>query len=90
MQIRIRPLTGEINFGGFFVKEEMVDLLFETMTHSAVKSGLINGCAMLHVHAYTVREHIHRAYKRYDNKISACACAFFNFLSRASLKCTFN
>jgi len=52
MQIRIRPLTGKINFGGFSVKEEMVDLLFEAMTHSAVKSSLINGCAMLHVHAY--------------------------------------
>lgn len=65
----------------------MVDLLFETMTHSAVKSGLINGRAMLHVHAYTVREHIHRAYKRYG---TITRLAFLNFLFRMSLICTFN
>lgn len=76
MQIHTRPLTGEINFGGFFVKAEMVDLLFEAMTHSAVKSCLINGRAMLHVHAYTVREHIYRAYERYDNKISVFQFSF--------------
>jgi len=44
----IRPLTGEINISAiFFVKEEIVDLLFEAMTYSAVKSSLINGRAML-------------------------------------------
>lgn len=71
---------------GFFVTEEMVDLLFEAMTHSDVKSGLINGRAMLHEHAYTVREHIHRAYERYGNEIGI----FFDFLFRMSLKRIFN
>lgn len=50
-QISIRPLTSEVNFD-FFGKEEMVDLLFETMTHSAVKSGLINA-VLLVLRAYT-------------------------------------
>lgn len=65
---------------GFFLTEEMVDLLFEAMTHSDVKSGLINGRAMLHVHAYTVREHIHRAYERYGNKISIFSTFFLECL----------
>lgn len=56
----------------------MVDPLFEAMTHSAVKSGLINERAMLHVHAHTVREHTHRAYKRYDNKINVFRFSFYS------------
>jgi len=36
----------------FFGKEKMVDLLFEAMTHSAVKSGLINGRAVLRVYMH--------------------------------------
>lgn len=48
MQIHARPLTGDTNFDRFSVKdEEMVDLLFEAMTHGAVKPSLINGHATL-------------------------------------------
>lgn len=67
----------------------MVDPLFEAVTHSAVKSGLINGRAMLlHVHAtYSAR-----AYTSHTNDTVTRSAFFFffNFLFRLSLKCTFN